>query len=359
MNLSLSLLCTLIFLGGILSAQTTSYSYQTDRSFRDITDLIGYRFIPDFLDVPDDDVEQRLKAGDYSFSISKNNLYMEGGKIAGVYNISTINPTEFGYIVKIINARNPLLQGHLKVILNDYAEVEALLFRRSKKEAEMVFHLPVPTKALQKAERAYFTDRWESKLVDKDSLWGHTVRPFICIHQDAQGQQERLLMADSAMITFIENVKVIEKFKKPKKERKPKKKRKKEEVLSTVDSVELEVAGMIQEEDTWADGQLDSLAVDSAVAAGPTLKKVKVVKEYFIKVKTFSLDDTGTRIASEQSFPIKSWIERKDDAAGRHAEKYQIELALEKGRFAYVYLTPRRTFSSIELAGKRFLMQGH
>ena len=124
---------TFLLLCAVMTLQAQSmFSYITDKRFKDPSDLVGYNFVPNFMEIPDE-TEGDLDPGDYSFGISQNNLYVQGEEISGVYSLNNINPTEYGYKLLLMNARDPRIQGHLKVILNKYAQVDALVFKRSGK----------------------------------------------------------------------------------------------------------------------------------------------------------------------------------------------------------------------------------
>ena len=360
---------SILFCCAFFAKAQDNYSYISDRKFKDPSDLIGYNFNPSYMEIPDE-LENEIMPGEYSFGISKNNLYVAGEDIKGVYSINNINPTEYGFKLLLMNARNPMLQGHLKVILTPQAQVEAVVFKRSNNDKEIIFFLPEQPEQQQKADMEYFTDRWEVKVESADSLWGKSVTPFLRVHDDAQDEQERLQANDSTTITFVETIRMIEKVKKKKKK---KSKKKQEEVqmsnieLGEVDEVnepeeeeeELEAVEAMREQasaasppDSAAIAMADSLAYDIK-------KKVKIVKEYFVNVRSIVTYQDGSVEDKTWSLPIKKITEREDETAGPGEEKYQLEIEIDKGEPVYLYLTPERTISSIEAVGKRFLMQGH
>jgi hypothetical protein len=209
------LLFILVHCAVLAHAQTKLYySYINDRRFTDITDLQGYLFHPGSFEIRGQ-TRQEFQAGSYSFVISGNNLYVAGDQIKGVYSVNSIKPAEYGYILTLMNARDPTLQGHLKVILTDRKYVDALVFKRSSKDKEMIFLLNDPPQNLSKREAAYFTDLREFVIENTDSLWGKSIKPFLLIERSS-GQQQRLQMADSTELRFIETIEVIDKRKKPK-----------------------------------------------------------------------------------------------------------------------------------------------
>ncbi|HMG14188.1 MAG TPA: hypothetical protein VK590_02005, partial [Saprospiraceae bacterium] len=213
----------LILLTGTLNAQP-GYSYVSDRKFKDPTDLLGYNFRPFRWEIKDEK-EENITAGSYSFGITQSNLYVDGKDIKGVYSINNINPTKFGYQLVLMNARNPALQGHLKVVLNAKRQVEALIFKRSTKEKEIIFHLPILTEEQRTKEEQYFTDKNELKIENADSIWGRIIRPFLVSYNE-NGIQDKIIPTDSVLIKFETRTTIIEKKIKEKKPPKPKKEKK-------------------------------------------------------------------------------------------------------------------------------------
>ncbi len=399
---------------GHLTAQE-QYSYMTDRIFYEATDMVGYNFVPDFMEVPNE-TEAELKVGEYSFGVTTNNLYVDGKGIKGVYSVNNIDKTPYGFILKLMNARDPTMQGHLKVIQNKYGHVEALVFKQSTKEKEIIFHLPRIPKSLRLKEKAYFTDRWELKNENIDSLWGITIQPFIKKHIDDGGVQERLQRADSTRVSFIEKVTIIEKKQRKKnkkiknielgeeeeveevvaeveekpapvkeeiavKEEKPKEEKKNirkapqrrkfqgyNSSSSNERNYEEEEEEVVEEEKpkTAASGASPAPTPQTVDAAFEKVegeidenKKVKIVKEYFINLHALISYEDGGKEVKDKSYAIKKIVEREDESAGPDENRYQLEFSLKKGKPIYLYLTGERTISSIEIDGKEYLMRGN
>lgn len=344
----LTIITVLMCIGFTSNAQQKQeYSYITDRMFHDPSELIGYNFKPNEMEVVDETKEE-IKAGQYSFGISRNNLYVEGRNIRGVYSVNNINPTEYGFKLLLMNARDPTIQGHLKIILTKNRHVDALIFKRSRKDKEIIFFLPEMSDKQWKREQDYFTDRWETVLEHKDSLWGMSVVPFMRIHQDQDGVQERLDLADSTKISFYKTVKVIEKIKKVKKKGKKKDKDNQEEK---------EVKEEIAEEDLV--GEEEANGDEEEVTEDGVKKKIKIITEYFIKVRSIITYKDGGQEDKEWVYKIEGLKERVDYEAPKGADKFEIEVKRTKGDPVYIYLNSERAFSSIEVDGKVYRMQGH
>ncbi len=305
-----------------LAAQK-SYSYVSDRKFKDPTDLIGYNFRPSELELPDTKTEQKLRPGAYSFGISQTNLYVRGKGIEGVYNMNTINTTDYGFFIKMINARDARIQGHLKIILTKNDQVDALLFRRSEQEEEMVFFLKIMDEEKRAKEKAHFTDLNEMVVENPDSLWGRKIYPFLRLEPE-RGLQERINVSDSAYIQFEKVVNVNIKTK----EKKVKEK--------------IEVDG-------------EKVTIDTVLIERDTT----ITMDYTVTLHEFLLYNDGTIKTNKEVYIIKKFKEREDEMAEAAEEKFRIDLETKKGETLYLYLLGDRTFSSFELEGRRYLARGY
>ena len=207
-----TLLCTLLCLAtATIAAQTSQYSYISDRTFTSPDQLIGYDFKPALREVPGE-APQEISVGKYSFGITRKNLYVEGPSIRGVYSVNNINTTEYGFIMMLMNARDPTIQGHLKIVVDQIGQVEGLIFKRSNKDKEVIFFLRMIPKEIDEAEAAYFTNKGEKQIKNLDSLWtGVHIRPFLRVFHNMGGVQQRILPADSVYLNFYEITKIEEK----------------------------------------------------------------------------------------------------------------------------------------------------
>lgn len=332
-----SFLTSLLFLLSVLTglpvarAQFDTYTYVSDRRFTDPTDLLGWQFRPGELEIKDEK-KVAFSPGEYRFGVTQNNLFVEGPEIAGVYSINNINPTEYGYVLNLMNARNPTLQGHLKVILNKNRQADAVIFKRSPREKEMVFWLPLLSERDYREEGQWFTDRKELFLPVIDSLWSAQIHPFLLLDQQS-GKQQRLTMDDSTYLHFSREIH---------RSIKDKKKRKKGEV-SLVDSLGLTI------EDLMADSLLREEAgviIEERIAD-------------FVRFKTrLVYDDGGTKWVEEQ-YEIRRVSERADKKARDGGEKYLWEIELKNGERINLYLDTYRYASSLEWGPNWYLMRGY
>lgn len=196
------------------------YSYISDKRFQSPDELLGYELKPSVIVYPNKDDPKRsrevsLNPGDISFRPTRNYLIVESEEFEqykGAYSVNSINPESYGFKLDLMNARNPSIQGHLKIILNGKAEVDAYIFKPSPTEQEVIFYQGKIPEDLAAIEAAYFTDIGELMITDT-TLWGTTIYPFF----ELEKKQKRLLPEDSLSITFQVDTIVVNK-KKDKKE---------------------------------------------------------------------------------------------------------------------------------------------
>ncbi len=86
-------------------------------------------------------------------------------------------------------------------------------------------------------------------------------------------------------------------------------------------------------------------------------KKIKIVKEYFVSVRSILHYNDGTVEDKVTEYPIVKSDWREDEEASVNAEKYQIALQTKKGEF-YLYLTGKNKVSTFEVDGESYLMRG-
>jgi len=387
----LILLTVFVFISFSMSAQET-YSYINERTFKDPTDLIGYNFKPFKMEVPGDYDPTMIEAGEYSFGVTRGRLYVNGSReVAGLYEVNNIEPTNYGYKILLLNSRNPSNRGHLKIILNKYAEAEAVVFKKESKAHEVIFHLPDAKKSVLNQEKKYFTDLGEMVVEHSDSLWGQKIFPYIRVDQKAS-IQGRLYEADSTIITFEEVITIKEKKKKKKKKKKakvkkPKKKKRKkrkekvaeeeeewgslaemngetaeEKVEEVVEEVEGETTPPIPVEEV----QEEVMEVDEAAAPAvpqpeeeEVVVKRKITKEYFVKIKTILKKEDGTTEEKTWTYPVKEIQEKEDSSARKNEERFQLAIKSKGKKELYLYLYGDRTVSSMEIDGVKYLMRGH
>ncbi len=348
-----------------LQAQVGNYSYVEDRKFIDIETLYGYEFKPFKVEYMDGD-GGRIAAGKHSFAYFNDKLYVVQGEKKSVFWVNNAEPTKYGYILKTMNARDATMQGHLKIILNQYAEAETLIFRKTKSDDEIIYLLPstMEDKNKKKQEAGYFTDRHEVKYEEDKDLWGTKVFPFIKVQEN----QYRFQMADSTWFEFVETYDVIDKRKAPKAEKAEKKSKGKSKGKKKKgdEEEEIEEEEILVEEDEEMENDtvpvLEDLTnktkeeLEEMAAADP---KIKLVLQYYFVVNTFQEMPDGTRKERITKYKIKKITEKEDTEAGEEMERFQLDFQVDGGNHIFMYLLEDRTVSYFELENAIYYVRGH
>jgi len=111
--------------------------------------------------------------------------------------------------------------------------------------------------------------------------------------------------------------------------------------------------------DAGASPSAEEVAEENEGETDGEKKKVKIVKEYFINLRSILTYEDGGSEDKKWSYQVKKVVEREDKNAGPEEERYQMEFTLKKGGPIYLYLTGERTISAIEIDGKKYLMRGN
>jgi hypothetical protein len=307
--------CVFIYLLPQYLLAQKQYSFISDRKFTNITDLIGYQFKPNEREVKDVG-KDAIAAAEVAFGVTQNNLYVTGPGIKGVYSINNMIPTEYGYQLKLMNANDPTLQGHLKLFLNDSKQVDALMFKRSPREKEAIYYQAEIPLQLNENETGFFTDRNELQLLTADSIWGKIFHPFLALDRNTR-IQERFQMSDNVYIAFVEKVTVIDKSKK-------------KENATSADNEQKE------EKD----------------------KKVKIIKEHFANIHIPELDEKGAIVDRTYNYLIESVTFKEDTRAGNADDHFQIILKPKGEKEIMIYLNVNKAVSFVDIEGKRYLSRG-
>lgn len=297
----------------ICFGQKKHHSYVSDREFYEPADLIGYIFRPDTYEVPYQE-KRPIRPGDYVFSITRNKLYVEGDtEIKGTYALNNIEPAAYGYKLLLMNAHNPAEQGHLKVVINDQRQVDALIFRRSHEHREIIYFQAKKSANLEQQEAAYFTDTGELIIPSVDDFWGHSFHPFFRKFQS--GLNERIYPADSVKINFVRQ-KVT--------------------------------APQLFSESGQPIAQTVSMD-DAFVSKGKKAKKVAY--EEFVELRSYVTYDTGFRDVKVWKYPINK-IQQQAEKTGINGERqlyYKIDI--KKAEPLYVYVSEDRAIQAIDIEG--------
>lgn len=317
---------SLVFLVVLLSLCSSDlraqsrYTYVEDFTFNDPTELFGYRFVPIEHEIPKSS-RNELSPGDYSFGITANNVYLDLGGNKQVYNIQSINPTEFGFQITILNASNIAQAGHLKIVLDGKNQARALVFKPSEKTQEEIFHLAEIDEFTKEKEETHFTDIIDLPVDHIDSIWNKEVFPYTLVDELTPLRQV-MNIQDSLHFRFYEELLITEKKKNLK------------------DSfVNLETF------------DYKSISEDSLKALGDY---IKVSHEQFVDFNEAIMQENGDYKMLSKTMIINKIDEKEDSTAKGLQERFMIEFQFKKSPPMYVFLTEFRTVSSIEYMGKQY-----
>jgi hypothetical protein len=193
------LLCC--FLGfGIAHAQQPEHSYLTDYRFKSPDDLLHYTFYPEEEAYPKEEITHKLLPGAVSFKMVPGYLMVKEGATESSFNMTSINPTEYGFKAELMNARNPAIQGHLKFIMDKNNQVDALVFKASREQKEVVYYMALISDKTIKRDDKYFTDVSDMNASNSQFLFGKSVYPYFQLDQD----KKRIYPRDSISFSFTE-----------------------------------------------------------------------------------------------------------------------------------------------------------
>ena len=159
-------------------AQNTNYySYYNDHKFWDTDDVIGYTFVPNEREVQGGK-PTKLRAGEVVFRVMRDYLYVTEGGNEAKYSVNQITSEAFGMKMQLMDARNPTIQGHVKIIRDENRFVRAVIFKKSGQEKEVIYHQAEPSLAQERQNSKYFTHKDSIMLRDRDAFWKKNRAPI-------------------------------------------------------------------------------------------------------------------------------------------------------------------------------------
>jgi hypothetical protein len=184
-----------------VSFSQTEYTYVTDTKFLNSDELLGYVFMPNEIQTSFEpgDKPQKIGIGKVKFRLTMGYLYVTQGEEELSYNTNSINPEKYGFKVDLMNARNPSEQGHLKIILNDLKQVDALIFKKNRQSKEVTYYQAMIREETSLRDQKYFTDKTDIRTENIQYLFTNKpVKPFFV----SAKEQKRLYPKDSLSFTF-------------------------------------------------------------------------------------------------------------------------------------------------------------
>ncbi len=309
------------FLNSDLNGQSR-YTFVEDAFFFDPTDLFGYRFVPSLKEIPKVRKDE-LSPRDYSFGVTTNNLYLNYDGEKMIYNIQSINPTEYGFILALLDAKNIRETGHLKIILDGKKRARALVLKRTTRGKEEVFHISTLDEYTKEKEEAYYSDIIEVAVDYPDSLWNKQFVPYF-IENPSEPLRTVPVVKDSISFSFYEDIVIEEK------------KKNRSDSSAVIDIENFDFKAISE----------DSLA---------SLKDfIKVDHKMFLRYNYTTMEENGDRKMNESVHIIRKIDEKEDSEMTGLQERFMLELTMEKGDPIYIFLTEYKTISSIEYQGAVF-----
>jgi hypothetical protein len=315
--LSFALLCCAAILA---QAQNTNvYTYHNDHRFWDTDDIIGYTFVVGERENPPSTVLKKLRAGEAVFKIMRDYLYITEGSAEVKYSVNQITAEKYGFKLHLMDARNPSIQGHVKIVLDEMKFVRSLIFKKSKAEKEVIFHLLEPTKQITKADAKYFTHKDSAILTTKEMFWKKTFRPFF----EVSSTQHRLYTEDSLTVSFTKDTVITKKAKIP----------------TAKDSVLIASGKKKAEKD-----------------------KIKIIDQIHLRyLEQDEKDPSGPRklvVLNYEITDIKRLVNNEDSEQSKDM-RFKYELKIDKMPEPFLlFLTEKETLSVIVLSEFSYLMQG-
>ncbi len=307
------------------SAQNAKvYTYHNDHKVWNTDDVIGCTFVPTEREISDGKGGMagratRLGAGEVVIKVMRDYLYVTQNGAEVKFSVNQITTEKYGFKLALMDAQNPSLQGHLKIVRDENKYVRDLIFKRSREEKEIVFRQAEPDKRTEQAYAKDFTHKDSIKLETKEAFWKKSFKPFFQV----SGEQTRLYKDDEVVISFTQDTVIVKKAKVP----------------SAKDSVLIAAGKKKAEKD-----------------------KIKIIEQ--IHLRYMEIDEnnpSGARKEVKLDYPIAS-INRTVNNGQEEQDKdirYRYELKLEGSKDAFlVFLTEKQTVSVIVIGEFSYLMRG-
>ncbi|MEY4926614.1 MAG: hypothetical protein RI894_1050 [Bacteroidota bacterium] len=216
MNKSLALLLFMGVNAAAWAQNTRLFTYHNDHKVWNTDDVIGCTFVPNERETSDgkggmQGRATRLAPGDVVIKVLRDYLYVTQNGEEAKYSVNQITTEKYGFKLSLMDARNPSIQGHLKVIRDENKYVRDLVFKRSREDKEIVFRQAEPDKRTEQEYAKYFTNKDSVKLKTKEAFWKKSFHPFFQV----SSVQTRLYKDDDLSISFTQDTVIVKKAKIP------------------------------------------------------------------------------------------------------------------------------------------------
>ena len=171
-------LFTLLLVSSLAFANTSSYedyTYQTDKSFTTIENLVGKTFVPNaYMEGVGN--KAIVEAGDVKVHIGADFVAFDGVDGLHYFNVTDKKPSYDGYSFNLVDLRGSNLSEF--TVVTDPAYQVQLLHLNSRKYGEHTFFLPQKSKEELKAEHKYFTPKNITLIAAYGMLIDKTINPY-------------------------------------------------------------------------------------------------------------------------------------------------------------------------------------
>lgn len=202
-------------------AQVKDFTYQSDRTVKNAHDLYGMTFVPGEGKLSSAHYPQALSAGQAQFKFESTTAYIkESVKFtpAGLtkipeqsfkLNIPTLNQTNYGYEIVLMDYQNPNIQGYIKVYVDNATKfVTSLAFKPTEADQERVYFINKIPKETDLRDGKFFTHNQDLVMTGLDDFWGKTLYPFASFEHKGEFYYEfnRIYPKDRIAVGFEERM---------------------------------------------------------------------------------------------------------------------------------------------------------
>ena len=152
---------TVVSLSNAMAAGWNDYTYQREKRFEKIEQVVGQTFVPQEY-AAGYGKHTEVEAGDVKIHFMANSVKIEGIEGLGSYTIVARSKSRTGYDFKLADSRGYEL-SELKLLLDRDRYVAGIYFY-SRKSGELSFALPEKTQSQLQKERNYFTAKAANKV---------------------------------------------------------------------------------------------------------------------------------------------------------------------------------------------------
>ena len=192
---------TVVSLSNAMAAGWNDYTYQREKRFEKIEQVVGQTFVPQEY-AAGYGKHTEVEAGDVKIHFMANSVKIEGIEGLGSYTIVARSKSRTGYDFKLADSRGYEL-SELKLLLDRDRYVAGIYFY-SRKSGELSFALPEKTQSQLQKERNYFTAKAANKVSVFNDLLGKSIMPIKYLANTDNSVMESISINDKFGFKFSE-----------------------------------------------------------------------------------------------------------------------------------------------------------